>query len=433
MRSIRFFLVASILATLTLFNFVAVLQGYRSSMNEADVLFDNQLMDIALLVANVENPAAVTNISLENEIIFQVFDDDSLIMASSNAPQQALPVTEAGFDYTNFDGYRWRTFVLADTNRKIIVAERTDLRFILAENVVLESVVPILLGIPLVGLIIWTIVSLSLRPLKELSAELKQKQAQDLSTIQYKNTTQELAQVIESTNSFISRLGEVLEREKRFSADAAHELRTPISALKIQLHNLRDEIGSENESFQQLQSGVERMQHLIEQLLSLYRTTPEKFTENYQTVDLYQIAQEQIARSYSSFENKDQTLELEGDHTVVKGEPFALETLLSNLLSNANKYTPVHGNILVRVSSKGSAPVLSVEDNGPGIPEQDRKRIFDRFYRSQTAQGMNAVPGCGLGLTIVSHIATLHQAKVIVEDSCFDTGTAVRICFGGKA
>lgn len=433
MRSIRFFLVASTLATLTLFNFVAVLQGYRSSMDEADVLFDNQLIDIAELVANLRISESVSGVALENDIVFQVFTDERLVLASANAPADPIATADTGFGFSNLDGYRWRTYTLREVDRKVIVAERTDLRFVLAESVVLESVVPILVGIPLVGLIIWSIVSIGLRPLRELSDELKRKQAQDLSPVNYENSTQELAQVIESTNSFISRLDDALERERRFSADAAHELRTPVSALKIQLHNLRDEIGSDNESLQQLQSGVDRMQHLIEQLLSLYRTTPEKFTENYQALDLYQIAQDQIARCYTNFEHKQQSLELEGESLLVNGEQFALETLISNLLSNANKYTPEHGSILVSISQGESGPVLSVEDSGPGIAEQDRRRIFDRFYRSRGVEDAATVPGCGLGLTIVSHIADLHHARIVVADSRFDSGTAVRICFGGGA
>lgn len=431
MHSIRFFLVASILATLILFNFIAALQGYQSSMEEADELFDNQLQDIAELVVNLDTDAAVSAISLENDMMFQLWQGSHLLAASANAPGEAISDFVAGFNYVNFDGYRWRTLVQDDpaTERWVVIAERTDLRFILAERVVLESVTPILLGIPLVGLLIWSIVSLGLRPLKTLSSELKGKQAHDLSPISHENSIKELEQVIESTNGFISRLSDVLEREKRFSADAAHELRTPISALKIQLHNLRDEIDPQNESYQQLQSGVERMQHLIEQLLSLYRTTPEKFAQNCHQLDLYAIVQEQIAQMYSSFEDKNQTLELVGDSAQIEGDQFALETMISNLLNNANKYTPVDGNILVRIEASPSEVVLIVADSGPGILPEDRLRIFDRFYRADFTTDATRQPGCGLGLTIVAHIAELHHARVDLEDSEFKTGSAFRITF----
>lgn len=432
MRSMRLFLVAGILATLTLFNFVAVLQGFRSSLEEAEALFDNQLFDIAQLVSNLDASADVAAMTLENGILFQVWNREQLSLASPGAPSQRIPVQEEGFGYANFDGYRWRTYSQTQDGgeRAVIVAERTDLRFIIAENVVLEAIVPMLLGIPLAGILIWSIVSIGLRPLRELSIQLKDKRVQDLSPIHTENTRQELSQVVESLNAFIRRLDNALEREKRFSADAAHELRTPVSVIKIQLHNLEQEIGAGHESFQQLQNGVERMQHLIEQLLSLYRTTPEEFNENCQPIDLYQLLQERIAAIYPEIEKKRQTLELDGSSMVIQGDRFGLETLVSNLLSNANKYAPEKGNIQVTLQLLQGIPVLSVEDDGPGIPEQERERVFDRFYRSAHGGGPDSVPGCGLGLTIVSHIAELHHARIFIEDSRFRSGTAVRVVFG---
>lgn len=431
MRSMRLFLVAGTLATLTLFNFVAVLQGFRSSLAEAETLFDNQLLDIAQLVGKLETSADVTELSLENGILFQVWERNELGLASPGAPTQQIPVLEEGFGYANFEGYRWRTYTLTQRNgdRLVIVAERTDLRFIIAENVVLEAIVPMLIGIPLAGILIWTIVSIGLRPLRELSTELKVKQVQDLSPVHTENSRQELAQVVESLNGFIRRLDNALEREKRFSADAAHELRTPISAIKIQLHNLKQEIGANHESFQQLNSGVERMQHLIEQLLSLYRTTPEEFSKNCQPIDLYQLVQERIAAIYPEIERKQQSLDFDGSSIVIMGDRFGLETLVSNLMSNANKYAPDKGNIKVTLKILEGKPVLSVEDDGPGIPVEERERVFDRFYRSSQGEKPDSVPGCGLGLTIVAHIAELHHAQIRLDDSCFSSGTAVHVIF----
>lgn len=429
MRSIRFFLVAGILATLTLFNFIAALQGYRSSMEEAEVLFDNQLQDVARLVSQIDAPVSPGSLTLKNDIVFQRWERDELVLASAGAPPQPIAAREAGFGFANFSGYRWRTYALNSGPAWILVAERTDLRFLLAENVVLESVVPILLGIPIVGLLIFSIVSLGLRPLSLLSRELKNKVAHDFAPLHHANPTSELKQVVESLNGFLNRLGSVLEREKRFSADAAHELRTPVSALKVQLHNLRDEVGAESESYRQLQAGVERMHHLIEQLLTLSRTTPEKFAENCRVVDLYEVAQGEIARLYDQFENKNQSIELAGGKALVRGDAFALETLMDNLLSNANKYTQEGGSIVVTTATDGDNVNLSVEDNGPGIAESERERVFDRFYRSDFQPGNAATPGCGLGLTIVSQIAELHQATLDLAPSRFESGTAFRVIF----
>jgi two-component system, OmpR family, sensor kinase len=435
LRSIRLFLIASIVAALILFNFVAALQGYQSSMREADTLFDNQMLDLARLVSNLDVSNANTrDLRLGNDLAFQIWSDSQLLAASHNAPEQPLQSFVPGFEYANFAGYRWRTFARfeAPLDRWVIVAERTDLRFVLAENVVLQSILPLLLGIPIIGLLIWVIVSHGLRPLQQLSLELKNKGANDLSPILSADSRIELDQVIESINGFIQRLNTVMEREKRFSADAAHELRTPMSALKVQLHNLGKEIDTKQEYFQQLQEGVDRMQHLIEQLLSLYRATPEQFVSNLDSIDLYALTQEQIADMYARFEQKEQNVELIGAPLEIDADRFALETLLSNLLTNASKYTPRGGSIVVRIDDRGQEICLCVEDNGPGIPDSEKERVFDRFYRTGTNDSSLNSTGCGLGLTIVSHVAELHGARVELNDSSFASGCAFCVYFKKK-
>jgi len=423
------------MAALVLFNFVAALQGYQSSMREADTLFDNQMLDLARLVSNLDVSNANTrDLRLGNDVSFQIWTGSQLLAASHNAPDQPLQSFVPGFEYANFAGYRWRTFARfeAPLDRWVIVAERTDLRFILAENVVLQSILPLLLGIPIIGLLIWTIVSHGLRPLKQLSFALKNKGASDLSPILSADSRIELDQVIESINGFIQRLNTVMEREKRFSADAAHELRTPMSALKVQLHNLGKEIDTKQEYFQQLQEGVDRMQHLIEQLLSLYRATPEQFASNLCSTDLYAITQEQVADLYSNFEEKEQNIELIGAPVEIDADKFALQTLLSNLLTNANKYTPRGGSIVVRIDDRGQEICLCVEDNGPGISDTEKGRVFDRFYRIGTSDSSFRPTGCGLGLTIVSHVAELHDARVELNDSSFTSGCAFCVYFKKK-
>ncbi len=430
MRSIRQFLLLGALAVLTLFSFIAALRGYQSSMQEAETLFDTQLLDLSQLVANLDVGRVNNDFRLGNNLAFQVWEQQSLLGASHQAPAIDMTPRVQGFDFANFDGYRWRTYARfdEDQNRWIMVAERTDLRFVLAENVVLETVLPILLGIPVTGLLIWLIVSKGLKPLIQLSADLQQKPAHDLTPLKPRETPRELVPVVSAVNGMIQRLGAALEREKRLSADAAHELRTPIAALKIQLHNLAQEVDAHSDSFQQLEQGVERMGHLVEQLMALYRTSPERFDEACVELDLHALAQEVVARWYPLFDAKQQTLELLGDRCLLRGDPFALETLLANLLSNASKYTPEQGRVQVSVLRNADARVeMVVQDNGPGIAAADANHIFERFYRSE--HGSHSVPGCGLGLTIVQHVAELHRAEVSVGPSDFGSGAAFRVVF----
>jgi two-component system sensor histidine kinase QseC len=338
-----------------------------------------------------------------------------------------------GFGHANFDGYRWRTLVYYDQDHQnwIITAERMDLRYQLAESVISHAILPILLGIPLAGLLIWLIIGHGLKPLRDLSEQLKNKQADDLSPVVLPELKSELQQVSQSINALMRRLDDALSREKHFTADAAHELRTPISALKIQLHNLEEDISPDNEAFQQLQAGVERIQHLVEQLLSLYRSTPEQLAHNFRHINLHQLAQDVIAELHDKFEEKQQIAELAGQDCMIEGDPFALTTLLQNLLSNASKYTPSGGNILVTVSAEGDKVYLKVEDSGPGIIPDDYDKIFKRFQRLNNKPDGATTPGCGLGLTIVRNIADLHRAPIEIKRSCFESGTAFIVAFTG--
>jgi two-component system sensor histidine kinase QseC len=436
--SIRTFLIAGILAILILFNFVAALRGYQSSMAEADILFDNELLDLSRLVANLDLQQLSNDFRMGNNLAFQIWQEKfqesalekQLVGASFHAPDSPINMFSPGFDYANFDGYRWRTYTRYDELKKrwTIVAERTDLRFVLAENVVLESITPILFGIPLIGLLIWIVVSQGLKPLRQLSEELRSKPINDLSPITHYQAKNELNQVVRSLNGFIQRLDQALEREKRFSADAAHELRTPISALKIQLHNLQNEMDGKSESFLALQDGVDRMQHLIEQLLSLYRASPDQFASNCTELDIFAVTQDVIAQNYSLFEKKHQNIELNGKAELIIAERFALETLISNLLSNASKYSPDNSDIKVNISSTSDEVCLSVEDNGQGIPEDEKERIFERFYRSVQNEG-SMVPGCGLGLTIVKHVVDLHGATLTLDNAATHNGSIFTVCF----
>ena len=431
MRSIRFFLIASILAVLTLCNFVAALQGYRASLEEAEQLFDLQLYQTVELIANLHTGHFESRLPHQGNLAYQVWHDGKLVALSSASLTTPITDFSPGFGHANFDGYRWRTLVHFDSiqDNWVIAAERTDLRYMLAESVITQAVLPILLGIPLAGLLIWWIVSRGLKPLRDLSGQLKDKQANDLTPVEIPDLKSELKQVNHSINALMRRLGSALDREKRFTADAAHELRTPISALKVQLHNLHEELPSENEAFAELEAGVERMQHLVEQLLSLYRSTPEEFSRNFTRLNLFQLAQEVIANQHDDFEKKQQSLELEGAECFVEGDPFALTTLLQNLLSNANKYTPDGGNVRVTAEPVGNHVCLKVEDSGPGISPTDYGRVFERFQRLNSKREVAATQGCGLGLTIVRHIADLHHARASIAPSSFDNGAAFIILF----
>jgi two-component system, OmpR family, sensor histidine kinase QseC len=445
MNSIRVYLVVVILAAITLFSFVAALRGYQSSMQEADRLFDKQLLDTARLIANIHTENTARNINHDSAIAFQVWQGNELKASSSNAPDKALGPLEAGFGYSNFDGLRWRTIAYHDpvTGYWVLAAERTDLRYTLAENVILKSILPILIGLPIIGLLIWLIVTQGLRPLRKLANMLGSKQPEDLSPLVIDSPKRELAKIIASSNGLLQRLETSLQRERQFASDAAHELRTPISVLKAQLYNL--EQGMEDSAeVAELRATADRLAHIVEQILALYRSSPDQFNARFVPIDLVALAQEVMAEEYTRFDQKQQSLEFHGDSGWVMGDRFALTTLLQNLLSNANKYTPEGGSIEVRLSrpsqvliadTQGSTAqgqeeiLLSVEDSGPGIAAEQREMVFDRFYRVAGDRHQSGEPGCGLGLAIVKRIVELHHGQIEVSSSQELGGTAFRIRF----
>ncbi|RKZ91118.1 MAG: two-component sensor histidine kinase [Gammaproteobacteria bacterium] len=311
-----------------------------------------------------------------------------------------------------------------------------DIRYVLAENIVLETILPILLMLPLMGILIWTIISYGLSPLRVLAKELGNKRADDLTPLAIDKQPVELIQVVNSTNDLFNRLKAAFLREKRFASDAAHELRTPISAIKIHLHNLSHLIPEDESSFKQLKLSVDRMGHLVEQILNLNRTSTEQYSARFNSFDLYDLVQEIIINEYEHFAEKNLKIALEGEHCQLEGDKFSLEILVQNLLSNAYKYTPEGGSVLLNVGLDKTADtsniILQVEDSGPGVPEDQYERLFDRFYRLDGDCHASGTIGCGLGLAIVQQIVELHHAKIILGKSGFPSGLLVQIVFSKK-
>jgi two-component system sensor histidine kinase QseC len=431
MNSIRVSLVASLIAAFTLVTFIAALNGYLSSMREAGKLLDMQLAHASSLLANTASEQSLADVDegTEDDFAFQVWRDDLLFVRSSVAPLVAINEFVEGYRYANFSGYRWRTLTRQGIDGSWhIVAERADLRHMLAERLVLESILPLLIWLPVSAVLIWVLVGWGLRPLRELSGQINLKRSDDLDPLVFTDPPAELRPLVESTNSLLARLSSAFERERHFAAHAAHELRTPLSVLKVHLHNLASELPEGNSSLAHANAGVERMHHLVEQILDLNRTNPEIIQGNFSPLDLHSLAQRVTAAAWPAFSSRQQNISLEGSRAFINGDAAMLEILLRNLLDNANKYTPQGGDIAVTVNSQDGFVVLRVEDSGPGIPTQEREKVFQRFYRTAEQQSAKE-NGSGLGLAIVRHIVQLHQAEITLASSRPGCGLAIAINF----
>lgn len=444
MASIRIFLTLTLTAIIVLVSFLSSLRGYRQSMAEAETLFDIQLQEHAKLLslANLSQGQVIEELLLprqvnkqlnaESLIAYQVFDEEGgLLLRSVLAPREPMSSREVGYSDRNFNGYRWRVLVVqeAGNGHWVMVAQRVDLRYELAESVILEAVIPTVLSIPLAALLIWFIVGYGLRPIRQLAQEVRSREVSDLSPVRLDHVPRELTPLTVSTNDLLRRLQSSFSREKRFAADAAHELRTPISILKVQVHNLLEEMESPSATVEELRQGIDAMGHLVEQILVLNRTAPDQYMVQFVPIDLYALAQDVISSEYEQILEREQNFDLEGGPSVVAGDATALRSLILNLIGNASKYSPVGARIRMRVRTDHEEAILQVEDSGPGIPESHRERVFDRFYRLDGDRHASGVSGSGLGLAIVKHIVEMHAGRIRLSASRDLGGLCVTIVF----
>lgn len=446
MTTIRRFLVIALVAVITLANFVAALRGYLGSMDEAENLFNQRMqqeVDLLnyLLPALLHQREATTaplllpaRASVVNDVSLQfqmVSGDGRLLARSAVMPNEIVVPLKEGFIKVNFHGYRWHLLVAkaADFDVWFVLAERDDQRYRLAESMILQAVYPMVFAIPIIGIIIWWVLGVGLRPIKLLARELSYREATDLHPITQHTMPAELVPLAHSANELLRRLAASFAREKRFSADAAHELRTPIAALRIHCDNLLQELQPTSGSALKLQQGIERMSYLVEQILMLNRMAPDHFMGNFAPVNLSQLVKNCVAEQSLALETSNHHIEFNGDECWIKGDRLALETLINNLLGNAIKYTPPNGHLSVNTWWRGKDIVLEIMDDGPGIPESQYDRVFDRFYRLGGDRHQSASFGCGLGLSIVKQIVDLHSAQITLTRSRFASGLLVIVIF----
>ena len=428
MRSIRSFLITVTVVAIILVLFVAIVQGYRTGIERTQALLDEQLLQDAQLIA-LTATSDLRDLSPISQLEFQVWRlNGELIQRSSQIPSEPiLPLTEETVVDTSFAGQRWRALNYVDTDRgmSIQVAESIQGRFNIAEEIVNATLLPILFGVPILIGLTWGIVSMGLRHLLTLARAVALRGTDNLEPINMPGTPSELHPVLASMNNMLEQLAGSFEREKRFASDAAHELRTPISALKVNVYNLRTQM-ADSADLQGLANSLDRMTHLIDQLLLLYRTSSENLRTDFESVNLNRLCQEVVRDRYTRIQQRQQDIELTAEDLSVLGNQFALSALVANLVDNASKYTPEGGHIRLEVTSSNEGVCLVVEDSGIGISPNLRERVKDRFFRVNTG---SKVQGCGLGLSIVQHVVNLHHADFEITDSSFETGTRVAVHF----
>ena len=420
MTSIRRWLLAALLAALAVAGLAAAAATYFSARDEVDALLDEELRQVALSLRDhavldlrrLESVAA----NPDQRVLVQIWDPAfDRPYASRIVGPGPMPRTDEGYVTLVHDGRSWRAFTLFTGRQLIQVAQPTALRTELAARTAWRLLVPVLFMLPFLGLAGWWIVGRGLAPLGRIASAVKERSPTALTPVPNDGLPQEIRPLADSLNDLLARLDQSFSLQRRFAADAAHELRTPLTALNLQVQLAERAQGPEERTraFERLRQGIRRATRLVQQLLTMARLDPDAAAAPSTAVDVGTLAASVVedARPAASERSIELACEDTSGGSTVSGSEDALRILFNNVVDNAVRYTPAGGRVTVRCEREGDSVQVTVEDTGPGIAEEERERVFDRFYRGRSAEGS----GTGLGLAIVSQVAEMHRGRVALE------------------
>jgi two-component system OmpR family sensor kinase len=428
MMSIRARLLIALLALVVATSLLAGLLTYRRVLAETSILFDYQLRQMALSLRSQISMAPRLELppdQADADFVIQIWDPYGARVYFSRPGLPLINSTALGYADVRAGSESWRTYGLQTLNGVIQIAQPVRVREVLARGAALRVVIPLLLLLPLLGAAIVGVVGNGLLPLRRIAMEVQRRDAHSLTPIATERLPQEVAPLVNELNRLLARLHAAFQTQRAFVADAAHELRSPLTAVRLQLQLLdrAPDEAARREARSNLGAAVERAIHLVEQLLTLARSEPRDVAGELSRVALEQAAADGIADANALAVARDIDLGLEAEPAAVRGDREALRTLVRNLVDNAVRYTPAGGRVRVSTHNGASGATLEVTDSGPGIPAADRERAFDRFYRRANA----AEGGSGLGLAIVKAIADRHGAQISLDDA---PGGGLRVTVG---
>ena len=412
--------------------------SYFDARHEINELLDAHLAQSAsLIVAQLGHE--FEEIDLEHaprtdkrvrRVAFQVWEHGTeLRLHSADAPSSRLSAREEGYSNANLDGYGWRVFSTWDARHRFLVqfAERDDARREIAAGIATNLLVPLLVALAILALFVWFTIGRAVKPLARLGHEVEQRKADNLGVLALEGAPREVVPLVRSLNALFDRVARLIENERRFTSDAAHELRTPLAALKTQAQVAKGatDDGARQHALDRVIEGCDRAARLVNQLLTLARLEPDQRRPT-ESADVTVLAREVVGELAPFALAKDVEVEVRGSEDVlVEGHVDLLCVLLRNLVDNAIRYSPHGANVSVDIDRAGDNARVIVSDEGPGIAPDERARIGERFYRiAGTGQ-----TGSGLGLSIVRRIVEIHRGHLRFEEGPKAKGLRVIVEF----
>ncbi|EKD70368.1 MAG: hypothetical protein ACD_46C00551G0004 [uncultured bacterium] len=444
-KSIRYFLLISLLLSITIASAINGIGNYLLDEKVVQPYLDSQLIRISSLI-EILYQTSNTNLNIKDDIseylrksqpmnkqqfLFQVWEKGKLVLHTSNEPHILLNDAPLGFSDIIVHGHDWRIYTLYNQKlkAKIAVAEMYDLRRELADDIAHSNANILLITYPVFGVLVWLIISFALRSVTRVTTEISNRASTYLEPVQLTEIPNEIKPLVAELNQLFIRLKLAFERNKRFAADAAHELRTPLAALKthVQVALKADNDIDRKKALQKVIESVDRSSHVVAQLLTLSRLGEEEALSDIKPFDLHKLATEIIAYLAPHALEKNIEIELNPSPAdpIILGNDTAVGILIRNIVDNAIRYTPVNGEVRVSIINTDSRIILRVTDTGSGIPPELRERVFERFYRILGTKAS----GSGLGLAIVSQISALHRAEIRLSTPLNGIGLQFDVAF----
>ena len=387
--------------------------SYYQTYHEAEELQDDLLRQTAAYI----NPKTTdyTQIGSENHILIQTFGQEDTVPLSDTLGE-GFHTIKGNVDDDDDDDDEYRAYIRQTPQGKIAVLQETEYRDDLAATAAYQSVLPLLIALPLMILLTVWITYRAMRPVKTLSASLGKRRSDDLSPLDGEGVPSEIQGFVTAINQLLQRTGENIRRQQRFIADAAHELRSPLTALSLQAERLT-KLPQSDEAREQtgliLQS-IQRNRHLLEQLLTHARAQGSETQRNLTDISLQAQFRRVLQELMPLALDKQQDIGVAVENDIrIRADDTEIYTLIKTFTDNAIRYTPAGGRIDIGFSETPTTLTIWVEDDGPGIPAAERSRVTDAFYRILGTEQQ----GTGLGLSIADAIAKRYGGKLILADS----------------